>query len=398
MFKHRNPIFFLFLFCFLSTPLLSQVITIDSHIDIPFDYMENPQHDPGKITDMQVDLDKMKKGGLDSGFFVVYVPQGPLDKAGFKKAKLLAEKKFLAISKMTKTYSNQIGLALAPEDIIQLKNNNLLSAAIGIENGYVIGEDLSLLDHYYSLGARYMTLTHIGHNQIADSSIPSKRLNDEEELHGGISAFGKKAIKRMNKLGMMIDISHISDKASLEAIKFSSAPVIASHSCVKSIADHPRNISDELLFALKENEGVIQITAFANYVKVNNDRFNSIISLGNKVAKLYGDKSFNPSLHSNKIEYLEGIENINMEFPMPDIDDFIDHIDYVVDLIGVDYVGISSDFGGGGGISGWIDASETKLLTRKLKERGYSSKEIEKIWGGNILRVWKRVEDIASNT
>ena len=398
MYKHRNPIFFLFLFCFLNTPLLSQVITIDSHIDIPFDYMENPQHDPGKTTDMQVDLDKMKKGGLDSGFFVVYVPQGPLDKAGFKKAKLLAEKKFLAISKMTKTYSNKIGLALAPEDIIQLKNNNLLSAAIGIENGYVIGEDLSLLDHYYSLGARYMTLTHIGHNQIADSSIPSKRLNDEEELHAGISAFGKKVIKRMNKLGMMIDISHISDKASLEAIKLSSAPVIASHSCVKSIADHPRNISDELLFALKENEGVIQITAFANYVKVNNDRFNSIISLGNKVAKLYGDKSFNPSLHSNKIEYLEGIENINMEFPMPDIDDFIDHIDYVVDLIGVDYVGISSDFGGGGGISGWIDASETKLLTRKLKERGYSPKEIEKIWGGNILRVWKRVEDIASNT
>ena len=398
MFKHRNPIFILFLFCFLSTPLLSQVITIDSHIDIPFDYMENPQHDPGKITDMQVDLAKMKKGGLDSGFFVVYVPQGPLDKAGFKKAKLLAEKKFLAISKMTKTYSNQIGLALAPEDIIQLKNNNLLSAAIGIENGYVIGEDLSLLDHYYSLGARYMTLTHIGHNQIADSSIPSKRLNDEEELHGGISAFGKKAIKRMNKLGMMIDISHISDKASLEAIKFSSAPVIASHSCVKSIADHPRNISDDLLYALKENEGVIQITAFANYVKVNNNRFNSIISLGNKVAKLYGDDNFNPSLHSNKREYLEGIENINMKFPMPDIDDFIDHIDYVVKLIGIDYVGISSDFGGGGGISGWIDASETKLLTHKLKERGYSPKEIEKIWGGNILRVWKRVEDIASNT
>ena len=398
MFKYKNPIFFLFLFFFLSIPLLSQVITIDSHIDIPFDYMENPQHDPGKITDMQVDLDKMKKGGLDSGFFVVYVPQGPLDKAGFKKAKILAEKKFLAISKMTKTYSNKIGLALAPEDIIQLKNNNLLSAAIGIENGYVIGEDLSLLDHYYSLGARYMTLTHIGHNQIADSSIPSKRLNDEEELHAGISAFGKKVIKRMNKLGMMIDISHTSDKASLEAIKLSSAPVIASHSCVKSIADHPRNISDELLFALKENEGVIQITAFANYVIVNNDRFNSIISLGNKVAKLYGDKSFNPSLHSNKIEYLEGIENINMEFPMPDIDDFIDHIDYVVDLIGVDYVGISSDFGGGGGISGWIDASETKLLTRRLKERGYSPKEIEKIWGGNILRVWKRVEDIASNT
>ena len=398
MSKHKNIILFLFLFCFLSTPLLPQVITIDSHIDIPFDYMENPQHDPGKITDMQVDLAKMKKGGLDSGFFVVYVPQGQLDKAGFKKAKLLAEKKFLAISKMTKTYPNQIGLALEVEDIIKFKNNNLLSAAIGIENGYVIGEDLSLLDHYYSLGARYMTLTHIGHNQIADSSMPSKKLNDKEELHGGISAFGKKAIKRMNELGMMIDISHVSDKASLEAIKLSSAPVIASHSCVKSIADHPRNISNELLFALRENGGVIQITAFANYVKVNNDRFSSIISLSNKVAELYGDKNFNPSLHSKTREYLEGIENINIKFPMPDIDDFIDHVDYVVDLIGIDYVGISSDFGGGGGISGWMDAAETKLLTLKLEERGYSPKEIEKIWGGNILRVWKKVEDIASKT
>lgn len=397
MFKQKN-IFFLFLFVFFSTSIFSQIITIDSHIDIPFDYMENPKHDPGKYTNMQVDLIKMKEGGLDSGFFVVYVPQGPLNDKGFTEAKTLAKKKFFAISKMTDTYPNQITLALKPDDIIQAKKNNILSAAIGIENGYVIGEDISLLDYYYSLGARYMTLTHIGHNQIADSSMPSKRLKDKEELHGGISEFGRKAIKRMNKLGMMIDISHISDKASLEAIKLSSAPVIASHSCVKSLADHPRNISDELLFALKENGGVIQITAFANYVEVNNDRFFAIINLGNEVASLYGNKNFNPSLHSDKKEYLEGIDKINTEYPMPDIDDFIDHIDYVVNLIGIDYVGISSDFGGGGGISGWMDASETKLLTQRLKDRGYSSRDIEKIWGKNILRVWKNVEQIAKSS
>ena len=392
----RNSLFLFLLF--FSTSIFSQIITIDSHIDIPFDYMENPKHDPGKPTDMQVDLIKMKKGGLDSGFFVVYVPQGPLNKEGYIEAKNLAKKKFFAISKMTDIYSNQIALALKPGDIIQAKKNNILSAAIGIENGYVIGKDISLLDYYFSLGARYMTLTHIGHNQIADSSMPSKRLEDKKELHGGISEFGRKVIKRMNDLGMIIDISHISDKASLEAIKLSTAPVIASHSCVKSLADHPRNISDDILFALKENGGVIQITAFANYVEVNNDRFYEIINLGNEVAKLYGDKKFNPALHSDKKEYLHGIDKINIKHPMPNIDDFIDHIDYVVNLIGIDYVGISSDFGGGGGISGWMDASETKMLTQRLKERGYSLKDIEKIWGRNILRVWRDVEQIAKSS
>ena len=392
---NKNIISFLF-FIFLSSIIRAEIITFDSHIDIPFDFMENPNHDPGDNSDMQVDIPKMQKGGMDAGFFVVYVPQGPLNEAGFKNAKELAEKKFKAIVNMTRSYSSKITLALSPKDIYRAKENNLLSAAIGIENGYTIGEDISLIDYYYSLGARYMTLAHIGHNQISDSSIPSKRLNNSEKMHNGISSFGRKVIKRMNNIGMMVDISHISEEAAFEAIQLSRSPVIASHSCAKSIADHPRNLSDDLILALASKGGVIQVVAFPNYVKVDNSRFFAIMELGKEVAKIYGDRNFIPSMHAIKDEYTEGIKEINKRYPLPSVDDLIDHIDYIVELVGIDYVGISSDFGGGGILEGWIDASQTNFVTERLHKRGYSENDIKKIWGENILRVWREVEDISN--
>ena len=392
---NKNIISFLF-FIFLSSIIRAEIITFDSHIDIPFDFMENSKHDPGDNSDMQVDIPKMQKGGMDAGFFVVYVPQGPLNEAGFKNAKKLAEKKFKAIVNMTRSYSSKITLALSPKDIYRAKENNLLSAAIGIENGYTIGEDISLLDYYYSLGARYMTLAHIGHNQISDSSIPSKRLNNSEKMHNGISPFGKKVIKRMNNIGMMVDISHISEEAAFEAIQLSRSPVIASHSCAKSIADHPRNLSDDLILALASKGGVIQVVAFPNYVKVDNSRFFAIMELGKEVAKIYGNRNFIPSMHAIKDEYTEGMKEINKRYPLPSVDDLIDHIDYIVELVGIDYVGISSDFGGGGILEGWIDASQTNFVTERLRKRGYSENDIKKIWGENILRVWREVEDISN--
>tara|TARA_B100001123_G_scaffold118423_2_gene137836 strand:- start:1116 stop:2306 length:1191 start_codon:yes stop_codon:yes gene_type:complete len=392
---NKNIISFLF-FIFLSSIIRAEIITFDSHIDIPFDFMENSKHDPGDNSDMQVDIPKMQKGGMDAGFFVVYVPQGPLNEAGFKNAKKLAEKKFKAIVNMTRSYSSKITLALSPKDIYRAKENNLLSAAIGIENGYTIGEDISLIDYYYSLGARYMTLAHIGHNQISDSSIPSKRLNNSEKMHNGISSFGRKVIKRMNNIGMMVDISHISEEAAFEAIQLSRSPVIASHSCAKSIADHPRNLSDDLILALASKGGVIQVVAFPNYVKVDNSRFFSIMELGKEVAKIYGDRNFIPSMHAIKDEYTEGMKEINKRYPLPSVDDLIDHIDYIVELVGIDYVGISSDFGGGGILEGWIDASQTNFVTERLRKRGYSENDIKKIWGENILRVWREVEDISN--
>ena len=374
-----------------SLQLRAEYLTLDSHIDIPFDYMINPEHDPGNDTDMQVDFQKMLKGNLDGGFFIVYVGQSELSKNGYQEAKEKAIIKFNAINKMVEKYPNKIVLVKSPEEVYEAKRNKKLFAAIGIENGYVIGEDIELLKYYYDLGARYMTLSHIGHNQISDSSLPKKSLKNEIEMHGGLSDFGKITIKKMNELGMMIDISHVSDKSALQAIRLSHHPVIASHSGARSVANHPRNIPDDIIKEIAKKGGVVQVVAFSSYVKVNKKRTESIVSLRDSILAMTGDKNFIPEKHMKLIKYKNGMDRINKEFPLPGIDSFIDHIDHIVDLVGIDYVGISSDFGGGGGIEGWTNASQTFNITNSLLRRGYSKDEVNKIWSENLLRVWKNV-------
>ena len=376
-----------------SQQLRAEYLTLDSHIDIPFDYMINPEHDPGNNTDMQVDFQKMLEGNLDGGFFIVYVGQSELNKSGYKEAKEKAIIKFNAINKMVEKYPNKIALVKSPEEVYEAKRDKKLFAAIGIENGYVIGEDIELLKYYYDLGARYMTLSHIGHNQISDSSLPKKSLNNDIEMHGGLSNFGKITVKKMNELGMMIDISHVSDKSALQAIKLSHHPVIASHSGARSVADHPRNIPDNIIREIAKKGGVVQVVAFSSYVKVNKKRTESIINLRDSILTMTGNNNFIPEKHMKLIEYKNGMDKINKEFPLPGIDSFIDHIDHIVDLVGIDYVGISSDFGGGGGIEGWSNASQTFNITNSLLLRGYSKDEVNKIWSENFLRVWKNVSN-----
>ena len=380
-----------------SQQLRAEYLTLDSHIDIPFDYMINPEHDPGNNTDMQVDFQKMLDGNLDGGFFIVYVGQSELNKNGYQEAKEKAIIKFNAINKMVEKYPNKIVLVKSPEEVYEAKRDKKLFAAIGIENGYVIGEDIELLKYYYDLGARYMTLSHIGHNQISDSSLPKKSLNNDIEMHGGLSNFGKITVKKMNELGMMIDISHVSDKSALQAIKLSHHPVIASHSGARSVADHPRNIPDNIIREIAKKGGVVQVVAFSSYVKVNKKRTESIINLRDSILTMTGDNNFIPEKHMKLIEYKNGMDKINKEFPLPGIDSFIDHIDHIVDLVGIDYVGISSDFGGGGGIEGWSDASQTFNITNSLLLRGYSKDEVNKIWSENFLRVWENVSNNAMN-
>ena len=380
-----------------SQQLRAEYLTLDSHIDIPFDYMINPEHDPGNDTEMQVDFQKMLEGNLDGGFFIVYVGQSELNKNGYQEAKEKAIIKFNAINKMVEKYPNKIVLVKSPEEVYEAKRDKKLFAAIGIENGYVIGEDIELLKYYYDLGARYMTLSHIGHNQISDSSLPKKSLNNDIELHGGLSNFGKITVKKMNELGMMIDISHVSDKSALQAIKLSHHPVIASHSGARSVADHPRNIPDNIIREIAKKGGVVQVVAFSSYVKVNKKRTESIINLRDSILTMTGDNNFIPEKHMKLIEYKNGMDKINKEFPLPGIDSFIDHIDHIVDLVGIDYVGISSDFGGGGGIEGWSNASQTFNITNSLLLRGYSKDEVNKIWSENFLRVWKNVSNNVIN-
>lgn len=383
--------FFILALVALSLPVYGQYLTLDSHIDIPFDYMDNPKHDPGNSTEMQVDFSKMREGGLDSGFFIVYVGQSNLTDDGFKKAKDQAMLKFKAIHKMIQTYPDKILLALEPNDIRNAKEKGKISAAIGIENGYIIGNNINLLEDFYNLGARYITLAHIGHNQISDSSIPKKSLNDASEIHGGLSSFGKEVISKMNQLGIMVDISHISDKAALQAIKLSQTPVIASHSSARAIANHPRNLSDNIIKKIANKNGVIQVVAFSSYIEVNKERNNAINSLRKFIVDLTGDKIFIYRKHTEHPQYKIKMDEINRDFPLPSVDKFIDHVDYIVNLVGINYVGISSDFGGGGGIDGWMDASQTKNITLALLERGYSKNDIKKIWSENFLRVWTDV-------
>ena len=380
-----------------SLQLRAEYLTLDSHIDIPFDYMINPDHDPGNETEMQVDFQKMLEGNLDGGFFIVYVGQSELNKNGYQEAKRKAILKFNAINKMIEKYPNKIVLVKSPEEVYEAKRDKKLFAAIGIENGYIIGEDIELLKYYYDLGARYMTLSHIGHNQISDSSLPKKSLKNEIEMHGGLSNFGKITIKKMNELGMMIDISHVSDKSALQAIQLSYHPVIASHSGARSVADHPRNIPDNIIREIAKKGGVIQVVAFSSYVKVNKKRTESIINLRDSILTMTGDNNFIPEKHMKLIEYKNGMDKINKKFPLPGIDSFIDHIDHIVDLVGIDYVGISSDFGGGGGIEGWSNASQTFNITNSLLLRGYSKDEVNKIWSENFLRVWKNVSNNVIN-
>ena len=383
--------FFILALVALSLPVYGQYLTLDSHIDIPFDYMDNPKHDPGNSTEMQVDFSKMREGGLDSGFFIVYVGQSNLTDDGFKKAKDQAMLKFKAIHKMIQTYPDKILLALEPNDIRNAKEKGKISAAIGIENGYIIGNNINLLEDFYNLGARYITLAHIGHNQISDSSIPKKSLNDASEIHGGLSSFGKEVISKMNQLGIMVDISHISDKAALQAIKLSQTPVIASHSSARAIANHPRNLSDNIIKKIANKNGVIQVVAFSSYIEVNKERNNAINSLRKFIVNLTGDKIFIYRKHTKHPQYKIKMDEINRDFPLPSVDKFVDHVDYIVNLVGINYVGISSDFGGGGGIDGWMDASQTKNITLALLERGYSKNDIKKIWSENFLRVWTDV-------
>jgi membrane dipeptidase len=374
---------------------VDEILTLDTHVDIPLDFATDAV-DP-MTADLQVNLDKMRRGGLDAAFFIVYVGQTERTADNYAAAQDAALTKFDAIHKMTsELYPGEIGLALTPDDVERLVGEGRLAAAIGIENGYVLGPNLEQLDRYYELGARYVSLVHNGHNDLADSAMPRADLGDADAEHGGLSELGRVAVRRMNELGIMVDVSHASKASALDAIRESRAPVIASHSSVRGVADHPRNMDDESLLALKDNGGVVQIVAFDSYLRFQPpEQLEAQQALRERLAL---PERVDPMAlpEPERSEFLRGIRDIQLEWPPSQVPDFVDHIDYAVDLIGVDHVGISSDFGGGGGVIGWSDASETPNVTQELLARGYSEEDVAKIWSGNLLRVWREVERIAA--
>ncbi|MEX2155170.1 MAG: dipeptidase [Gemmatimonadaceae bacterium] len=360
-----------------------RIITIDTHDDIPLTFA-TPEVDPLNA-DRQVNLTKMKAGGLDVAFFIVFVGQTPRTAENYERAKADAMTKFNAIHRMTKTmYPDRIELAYSPADVVRIHDSGKLVAAIGIENGYVIGKDLSLIKTYFDLGARYMTLAHGQNNDLCDSSTDQRGPE-----HNGVSAFGRQVVAEMNRVGMMVDISHVSKDCMMQATAMSKAPVVASHSSTRAYADVPRNLDDEQLRAIRKNGGVAQMVALAGFVKVNPPAKVAAIDTLRRSMGITGGRGALAALSpEQRAEYGRRLAEIEAKWPGPNVADFVNHIDHAVTVAGIDHVGISSDFDGGGGIRGWRDASETMNVTAELIRRGYSEAQIRKLWGGNFLRVW----------
>ena len=375
-----------------STPSpASRPLTLDTHIDIPLDYA-TATTDP-LTADLKVNLTKMAAGGLDAGFFIVYVDQTARTGEGYEKARTEAETKFAAIHRMAEQlYPDRIALAYSAADVPRIAATGKLVAAIGVENGYSLGPNLERIERFYELGARYMGLVHDGDNDLARSARPNAALGDAAESTAGVSALGAEAIARMNRLGIMVDVSHGAKQTALDAMRLSAAPVIASHSGIASINAHPRNMDDETLLALKDNGGVVQVVAFDGYLKQQPpEKAAAQRALREKVG-LTGDTRLSMLSAEQRATYDAGLREINASWPPATVADLVDHIDYAVKLIGIDHVGIASDFDGGGGIAGWNDAAETANVTAELAARGYNREDIEKIWSGNLLRVWREVE------
>jgi membrane dipeptidase len=363
-------------------------ITVDTHVDIPFAYMREPRFDVGKQTPLQVDLDKMRRGGLDAVFFIVYVDQGPLTPAGWAHAVAQAQQKYDAIDLMVKTYPDQIRLARTPDDVRANKAAGRLSAMIGVENGYSLGHDIKNLDVAYKRGARYVGLAHMGNNDLCSSSTPEADLGDTPLADYSITDFGRDVVKRANQLGIMVDVSHSSDACVRDVLALSTSPVIASHSSSRALDRHPRNLSDDLLRAIAAKNGVIQTVAVQDFIRLDPARELAIKALQAQVAKQAGDKQFDSEKHEYLPAYVDGMKRIDAALPPPNVDDYVAHIKHMVEVAGIDHVGIASDFDGGGGIAGWNDATQTRNVTAALHRAGFSDDDIAKIWGGNLLRVW----------
>ncbi len=382
-----------------AQPSLEEVhdaaLVLDSHIDLELDLIADDM-DPWNSGKSRADLKKMKAGGMDGAFLIVFSPQGALDADGIKTASDIAERRYKAITRLTEKYPDEIELALTAGDARRIHKAGKRIALIGIENAYPFGNSVDDVAKWAARGVRYVGITHVGHNQFGDSSNPSYARGETESLHGGLSTIGAELVEKLNEAGIMVDVSHASKATSLDAMKLSKVPVIASHSGVKGISDNLRNLDDEQLDALAKNNGVIQIVAYGPYLKDKTPAQKEFEAKVRKEMGLEDDFAFMAMDSQTEDIFDEKMAGAKALATPANVGDLVNHIDYVVKRIGIDHVGIASDFDGGGKIEGWMDTSETQNVTEELLARAYSPDDINKIWGGNLLRVLEAVESYAN--
>lgn len=329
-----------------------RIIAVDSHVDLPFDY-------PGAAEDgkTQIDLPKVARGQLKGAVLAVFVPQGPRTAEGYAKAREEADKKYKLIKAFAEDNPGKASLAYTPADVQRIAREGKFAVLISVLNAYPLGSDVGQINEWHARGVRVLGYTHAGNNEWSDSSRPSKTLNDTPDEHGGLSDLGKKGVTRLNELGILIDVSQLTTPALKQVLALTKAPVVASHSGLKAIVDAPRNLSDEELDLIRKNGGVVQVVAFSNYLRKAPE--------GTKAA---------PAT----------------------VAQLVDAIAYAVQRIGVDHVGIASDFNHGGGVEGWQDEGQAQNVTIELLRRGYSERDIAKLWGGNFLRVLGEAQKLAT--
>ncbi len=356
------------------------ILSVDTHCDTPMRLLRG-SFDLGARNDRScVDFPKMKEGRLDAEFFAIFIGQGPRTPEDYEREHGRTLEVFDSIKASVARNQDIAGIALNPDDALRLKNEGKVAVFIGIENGYPIGTDITRIGQYYDLGARYITLCHSSNNDICDSS--SDKGGPE---HNGLSAFGEEVVREMNRVGMMVDVSHISDESFYDVLAVTKAPVIASHSSCRALCENPRNLNDDMLQALKKNGGVIQICILSDYLRqpVPNPEYDA------KVRELRESwRSMGELTMEQQEKRWEEFSKLKAQYvKLATIEDAVNHIQHVIDVIGIDHVGIGTDFDGGGSIEGCTDASMMKNITKEMIRRGYSRDDIARIWGGNIMRV-----------
>ncbi len=367
-----------------------RLFTLDTHVDIGADYA-TPSLDPGQMTRAQVTLPGMRIGGLDSGFFIVYVGQQALDEEGKAEKRAAAEEKYRGIERMLRAYPEQIGLATTADAAEEIYEFGRLVALIGMENASPLGDSVEDVAMWADRGVRYMSITHFGNNQFGDSSNPRDSLGDPEEDEG-LTGLGRELVTALNDAGIMVDISHVGKRTGMEAMELSRSPIIASHSTARAVYDNPRGLDDEQFRAIAEDDGVAQITAFRSYIAPVDEGLSDAIGELRTRLGLETGADFRTASPATLDEYAREQERLQDEFPDVTLSQFLDHVDHAVEIAGIDHVGLSGDFDGGGGVDGWDGADDSFNVTAELLRRGYTEEDLVKLWGGNVLRVMRSTE------